>query len=177
MPKQLLIMRHAKSSWSDINSTDHERPLNRRGLKAAPQMGRFVAQQSCVPDLVFCSTAIRAQQTAELFIENCAGIELDQLYLVDEFYHASPRTYLEQLASIDNVQSSNGQTNARSIETAMVIGHNPGLEELVLRLSGNYETMPTAAIAFFRLNIECWSAILNSKGAELIDVWRPKVIF
>lgn len=172
MPKQLLIMRHAKSSWANINATDRERTLNRRGLRDAPRMGQFVAEQAHVPDLVFCSTATRAHQTADLFIENCSGIESAQLHLVDEFYHAGPTTYLNQLASLGD-----GQIVDKKIETAMVIGHNPGMEELVLGLSGNYARMPTAAIAIFRLEIESWSEIKNSEIAELIDVWRPKEIF
>ena len=164
MAKHLLIMRHAKSSWSDINSTDHERTLNRRGLRDTPRMGQFIASQNCQPDLIASSTAQRAKMTAELFIENCDGVEPTQLELVDDFYHAGPRAFLSYLSMIENAE----------VKTAMVIGHNPGLESLVARLGGVSERMPTAAIARFRLNIDCWSETISEPNAELLTVWRPK---
>ena len=69
--KQLLIMRHAKSSWSDENLSDHDRPLNARGQNNAPRMGAFVAEQGCLPDIIISSTAQRAAMTAKLFVEGC----------------------------------------------------------------------------------------------------------
>lgn len=164
MTKRLLIMRHAKSSWSDSDATDHERTLNKRGLRDAPRMGQFIAAQNCQPDLVASSTAKRAKLTAELFVENCSGEEDIELQLVDDFYHAAPRSYLEFIAGI----------NDDAIESIMVVGHNPGLETLVYRLSNSFETMPTAAIAYFQLDIDRWSNINGSSHAKLMDVWRPK---
>jgi phosphohistidine phosphatase len=164
MTKRLLIMRHAKSSWSDSDATDHERTLNRRGLRDAPRMGQFIAEQNCLPDLIASSTAKRAKLTAELFVENCAGADDIELQFVDNFYHAAPRSYLEYIASINN----------DAIQTIMVVGHNPGLETLVYRLSNSYETMPTAAIAHFQLDIDRWSKVNGSLSATLLDVWRPK---
>ena len=164
MTKNLLIMRHAKSSWSDINATDHERTLNKRGLRDAPRMGHFISKRNWQPELIASSSAKRAKMTAELFVENCDGVDQSQLEFVDDFYHASPRTYLSYLAMIGN----------NNISTVMVIGHNPGLEELVLRLAGTYESMPTAAIAHFRLSVDCWTEVDRSPRAELLEVWRPK---
>jgi phosphohistidine phosphatase len=164
MPKQLLIMRHAKSSWEDSGISDFERTLNRRGLKDAPRMAQFIAAQDCAPDLIASSSATRAKLTAELFVENCEGVEAEQLVLVEDFYHAPPRIYFEYLSKITDEE----------VETVMVIGHNPGLAEMVYRLSHSHETMPTAAIAHFHFDIEKWNEISNLAGAKLVNVWRPK---
>ena len=164
MTKRLLIMRHAKSSWSDSDATDHERTLNRRGLRDAPRMGQFITEQNCQPDLIASSTAKRAKLTAELFVENCPRAEEIELQWVDDFYHAAPRSYLEYISDI----------NDEAIESIMVVGHNPGLETLVYRLSNSFETMPTAAIAYFQFDIDCWSKVNGSSNATLMEVWRPK---
>ena len=164
MTKRLLIMRHAKSSWSDSDATDHERTLNRRGLRDEPRMGQFIAEQNCQPDLIASSTANRAKLTAELFVEKCTDEKDIELQFVDDFYHAAPRSYLEYISGI----------NDDAVQSIMVVGHNPGLETLVYRLSNSYETMPTAAIAHFQLDIDHWSNVNGSLNATLLDVWRPK---
>lgn len=166
MPKQLLIMRHAKSSWADSVVTDHARTLNERGQRDVPQMAQWIAAQNCLPALILCSTAVRALETATLFIANCPQSNTPSLILIDELYHAQPQTYSMQLAKFAD----------ESIQTAMVVGHNPGLEELILKLSGHYERMSTGSIASLRLQIDHWSDMLLSPHAELLAVWRPKEI-
>ena len=166
MTRHLLIMRHAKSSWSESGVTDHERDLNRRGFRDAPRMGKFIAEQDLQPDLIASSTAKRAKLTAELVAENCADADSIQVQFVDDFYHASPRAYLEYLVAIEDDE----------IQTVMVVGHNPGLESLVQRLGDGYERMPTAAIAHFELDISCWSKLNGRSPAKLMNVWRPKEI-
>ncbi len=166
MPKHLLIMRHAKSSWSDSHAADHARTLNERGLRDVPQMARWIAAQNCLPDLILCSTAVRALETAKLFIANCPESNTPSLILIDEFYHAQPQTYLLQLAKFAD----------ESIRIAMVVGHNPGLEELILKLSGQYERMSTGSIAYLRFQIDHWSDMQFSPHAELLAIWRPKEI-
>lgn len=164
MSKQLLIMRHAKSSWADPGMTDHQRPLNQRGQRAAPQMANWLAEHDCVPDLILSSTAVRAVQTAKLVVSHCAGLHAEQIHYVDAFYHAPPKVYLENLAEIVEP----------NIQTVMVVGHNPGLEELVLKLSGEFEAMPTAAIAQLVFEIENWSEVLLRSEVKLLEVVRPK---
>ena len=166
MKKRLLIMRHAKSSWSESGVTDHDRALNKRGLRDAPRMGQFIAEQNCQPDFIASSTAKRAKLTAEIFAEHCGDSDEIPVYFVDDFYHAPPQAYLEYLGNIEN----------DSIQTAMVVGHNPGLESLVQRLANCYERMPTAAIAHFELDINCWSELNGKLSAKLLQVWRPKEI-
>jgi len=165
MSKQLLIMRHAKSSWSNAGLTDFERPLNKRGLRVAPQMAEFIQKQGLTPDHVISSAASRARMTAELFVEHSDGMTADQLTTTKDFYHASASTYCEYVQGFAD----------ESVESLMLVGHNPGMEELVEKLSGVWETMPTAAIAHFDLGRARWSEIVDSPiKATLKNLWRPK---
>ena len=158
-------MRHAKSSWANPGLTDFERPLNKRGLRVTPKVATFIQQQGLTPDLVVSSAAVRAKMTAEIFIENCDGLDQDQLSLVQNFYHAPASVYLGYLNRFSD----------ESTDTLMFVGHNPGLEELVERLSERWEILPTAAVAHFNLGTEKWSDSVSSK-ATLKNLWRPKEI-
>ena len=94
--KQLLIMRHAKSSWADRSMRDFDRPLNGRGKRAAPRMASWLEENGAVPELIISSAANRAQSTAKLLTENFQ--EEVRVEIVEEFYLASPIVYLEMLA-------------------------------------------------------------------------------
>ncbi len=98
MTKQLLLMRHAKSSWANGGLTDFERPLNKRGLRVAPQVAQFVKQQGLVPDLVVSSTAMRAKTTAQIFVENCLCCCLQQ------------RRYLKNISSLHSATPGDDTT-------------------------------------------------------------------
>lgn len=159
--KTLLLMRHAKSSWSDDRLTDHERPLNGRGERDAPRMGRFLAEQDLIPDLIITSTAVRAKQTGDAVRlavdEACRLREFESLYQADV---AAWSTVLRQVPD--------------DVERLLAIGHNPGLEELVTSLCQRDEHMPTAAIAWFELAVDSWSDFSAAGPATLNEVWRPK---
>ena len=147
--KKLLILRHAKSSWKEPSLSDFQRPLNKRGTEAAPRMGGWIAQNNLVPDTILCSTAVRAQETMALAIE---GGPLDSACIsTEELYLAPPQAYLENLAQLPESQTS-----------AMVIGHNPGIEELVYQLCGEYRVMPTCALAVIDLQIAQWDELFSS---------------
>ena len=147
--KKLLILRHAKSSWKEPSLSDFQRPLNKRGTEAAPRMGEWIAQNNLVPDTILCSTAVRAQETMALAIE---GGHLDSACIsTEELYLAPPQAYLENLAQLSEAQNS-----------AMVIGHNPGIEELVYQLCGEYRVMPTCALAVIDLQIAQWDELFSS---------------
>ncbi len=156
--KTLLLMRHAKSSWDDEQLPDHERPLNDRGRLDAPVMGKRLAK-STIPDRIVCSTARRARETASLVIDGLSYA--GPFDVLEGIYHATPA---ELISVITNVAES---------ETLLVVGHNPGMSELMERLTGSHESMPTAAIAFIELPIEEWSEVANAKG-QLRDFWKPK---
>ena len=165
MGKQLLIMRHAKSSWKDMGQTDFERVLNKRGRRVAPQMGQYLVDQGAVPDKIISSSANRAALTTELVAE-AAGVADADVQYVKYLYHAPADEYLEALERFDG----------ENVERLMMVGHNPGLEELIYRLAKAHERMPTAAIARFDLGDKDWISIRKPFKAKLLSIWRPKEV-
>ena len=161
--KTLLILRHAKSSWDNLDLSDYDRPLNKRGKRDAPRMGDFLRQQDLVPDLIISSTAKRAKKTAKLFAK-AVGYK-EKISLENVFYHAKPETYITVLKEI-----------CHDYERIMVIGHNPGLETLVAILTGRMELMPTAAVAHVLLPIDRWDQLTGEMEGKLQNLWRPKEI-
>ena len=159
--KRIYLLRHAKSSWNEPDLADFDRPLNDRGLTAAPFMGSFIRSKNYLPDLIISSAARRALETAELVREN-AGPGQIKMELNDRVYEASPQTLLQITAALDD-----------AVGSAMVEAHNPGTEAFIRLLTGRSETMPTAALAVIDLSIERWSDIREGCGT-LIEVVRPK---
>ncbi len=159
--KTLLLMRHAKSSWEYDRLADFDRPLNDRGRRDAPRMGRLLAQQGLAPDRIIASAANRAAETARLVAQviSYAG----EIQLTRELYLADAEIYLEWARQVDG-----------EAHTALLIGHNPDIAELVSELSGSEERMPTAAVAAFRFEVAAWSEVSLSSRRELVAVWRPK---
>lgn len=159
--KTLLILRHAKSSWKHPGLADHDRPLNKRGNRDAPRVGLLLGQQALTPDLIISSTAERARGTAAQVADGSGyggPVELDrQLYLA------------EPEAIVDVVRSLGGEASR-----VLVVGHNPGLEELVARLTGRAEVLPTAALAQIELPLVEWAALRAFTRGRLAALWRPK---
>lgn len=124
--------------------TDFERPLNERGIKAAPLMGRYMKENNIAPDVVISSPAVRANETAELVIE-AAGMETE-LRFDKKIYEAM---WLDLLSVIANI------TDEKNI--VLLVGHNPGFEETVFRLTDKRVAMPTAALVKITLDIEHWN--------------------
>jgi phosphohistidine phosphatase len=158
--KTLLVLRHAKSSWDHSELADHDRPLNKRGMRAAPRMGRHLVEQDLVPDLILSSTAVRARSTAELVADECdSPPAIDYL---PSLYGAGPHTYLEAVSEA----GCDG-------ERIMVVGHNPGIESLVTVVTGAQRRMPTAALAHIELDVDEWEEVPSARG-RLVGLWRPK---
>ncbi len=159
--KTLLVLRHAKSSWSDPSLNDHDRPLSKRGKQAAPRMGRLLLSEELVPDLIISSSAKRARKTAQKVataMEYHGSIELSpQLYL------GGPEAYLERIQASD-----------AHIQRIMVVGHNPDVEELIAMLCGGTERMPTAALAHIEAAIPDWRELDAGCDARLVNLWRPR---
>src|SRR5437588_4417368 len=149
--KRLLLMRHAKSSWGDGSLADFDRPLNERGLKAAPLLGRFMRKQKLRPDLILCSPAERARQTVSLVVE-AAGLAVPLRY-DERIYEATSARLVEVVSQIEEDAGE-----------AMLVGHNPGLEVLLERLTGESRRMPTAALARVALDVEKWSKVHDGVG-------------
>ncbi len=159
--KTLLLLRHAKSSWADENMADFDRSLNERGQKDAPRMGKLLAQKGFTPELIITSAAKRAAATAEL-VAQAAGYEGD-IQRHEQLYLAEPGEYVVVARQV------NDQVNC-----LMLVGHNPGIEELVEWLGGEEERMPTAALACFQLPIDHWRDLKPEQKYELAHLWRPK---
>lgn len=158
--KTLYILRHAKSDWNNAALSDFERPLNERGRKIAPLMGKLMKERNFTPQLIISSPAVRAKQTAELIKEN-ARIE-SEIKFDSRIYEAHPQTLLKIVSEIDDANDS-----------ALIVGHNPGFENLVRILTAKIEPMPTAALAIVDLNINHWNQTSSATGT-LRDLLRPK---
>ncbi len=158
--KTLFILRHAKSSWEDADLADFDRPLNKRGLKAAPLVGETIRKNKFQIDLIISSPAKRAEQTATL-VKKSAQIESD-IQVDDRIYEASPQRLLQIASELDD-----------KIKSVMLVGHNPGLEGLVKMLTQEVEAMPTAALAVVDLKIDNWKEI-HIDCCNLRTVIRPK---
>ena len=162
--KTLLLMRHAKSSWKDMSLSDHDRPLKKRGREAAPLMGELLSNLDLVPEIILCSTARRARQTVEYLLHSLP-FEGEVMYTRD-LYHSGPRTYLKELRQLGDLFS-----------IAMIVGHNPGMEYAVEEFSGEWERMPTAAIARIDFNVGRWDELEGGDvSGKLLGVWRPREI-
>jgi phosphohistidine phosphatase len=169
--RRLMLLRHAKSDWSLPGQSDHERDLAPRGRKAAPLMGRYMADHGIVPDHAIVSTATRTRETwrlvAEMFPQKPA------VTFEDRIYEASPRDILAAIADAPPA--------ARSL---LVVGHNPGFHDTANLLveSGDRrirkvltEKFPTGALAVIDLDIDDWSGIRPGSG-RLESFLTPRAI-
>ena len=150
--KTLLLLRHAKAENAAPGLTDLSRALNERGRQEAHAIGTFIKKQSLKFDLVLCSTAARARETAELVLvasELTANARYDQ-----NIYEAGPQRLLEVISEIDE------NTN-----TVLLVGHNPGMEELLQLLTDHNEQMGTGTLAKIELNADEWSKVLDGKAS------------
>ena len=156
----LYLLRHAKSSWDDDSKHDFERSLANRGRKAAALIGEFIHEKRMDFDLVLVSTAVRTRETIEL-IEERAKFRGEIRY-DERIYEATASQLLEIIAQIDN--------DRRNV---LLVGHNPGIEELLALLTGEQQRVTTANFAKIKIKAAKWSAGLATKGT-LEWIIRPK---
>ncbi|MCK0096767.1 histidine phosphatase family protein [Yoonia sp. F2084L] len=155
MTLRLILIRHAKSSWSDPFADDHARVLNKRGQASATAIGKWMAQEGYVPDVVLCSDAARTQETAALVI--AALDPQPALQLSGDIYHAAPDTILEMVRR---------QTD----QTIAVIGHNPGIGMLANGLVKSapdhhrFSDYPTCASTVIDFTANKWAAVQPRTG-------------
>lgn len=142
--KKLLLLRHAKSNRDGSDAADFDRPLSDRGIKAAAIVGRYLGAKKFQPDLVLSSPAERARQTAMLFMK-AAGITAE-LRFDERIYEAHASRLLSVVKQIDE-----------DVNIALLVGHNPGFEDLLSALTGVVHHMPTAALAYLTMEIEKWN--------------------
>jgi phosphohistidine phosphatase len=159
--KHLLLLRHAKSDW-DTGQTDFDRPLAARGERDAPRIGVALRQRSPLPDYVLSSPAARARQTTTAVLQAAA------LPVEPQF---APHVYA---ASADALMAVVRRLPPSSACT-LLVGHNTGMEELLGRLTGHWQHMPTAALACIALDILHWEDADDATG-ELVWFLTPKEI-
>ena len=153
--KTLFLIRHAKSSWDDTALPDKDRPLNDRGKRDAPKMGKRLAKRDVKPDLILSSPAKRALTTAKIIAKKL-DYKFKDIVVNDRLYAGAAHDLL-------NVIHKLGDKPKRVI----LFGHNPELTELAHRLSSEITHMPTCAVAEFSFNAKSWSRIDNTKLAKV----------
>ncbi|WP_026945578.1 SixA phosphatase family protein [Algoriphagus marincola] len=159
--KKIFLIRHAKSSWDETWLRDHDRPLAPRGLKAAPIMGKRLLKTEIFPDLIISSTAKRAKETASLIAKEL-GIANQKIVLDSSLYHAPPSTYLKVI-----------RQQPESIQTLFLVGHNPGMTDLIQNLGVPLDNLPTAGICGFTCLAKTWKDF-SEENSQLIFIDYPK---
>jgi phosphohistidine phosphatase len=169
--RRLLLLRHAKSDWSDPGASDHERPLNRRGEEAAPRIGAYLHRHRLIADAVLCSTARRTRETWDLVATEIP--DAPPATYVERIYEATPRALLDLLR--------NAEPGGMSL---LMVGHNPGLHELATQLiaSGDLgdrerlrEKLPTGGLVVIDFAIAHWSD-LHAKSGRLERFVVPRML-
>lgn len=165
--KTLYVLRHAKSDWGDESLRDFDRPLNHRGRKAAKAVGEEMAERGIHPDLVITSPAARAKETVERVLDGYG-----QSFTVSEdrrIYEAGVGTLVEIVRGAPD-----------DVGHLMIVGHNPGLQALILRLTEASalreeaaEKFPTGALAEIRIAIDRWAGAAPGTG-QLEDLIKPR---
>lgn len=179
MSKTILIMRHAKSSWATPGMDDHERPLNKRGIRNAPVMGQMLVEHSLVPDVLMFSSARRTEMTAASLVKEFMGkktigggsFDAGSAMNKPSLYHAPWQVFTDLMEGLAQTDA------AREPSSVMFLAHNPGVEMLIEQLTGQIETMPTAAIAWLELSVDTWAntkAGIDQGAFRFLEVWRPK---
>lgn len=159
--KKLYILRHAKSSWDNPILADFERPLNERGQKTADFMGKFIEKNDFLPELIISSPATRAKETANI-VKKSANLQTD-IKFEENIYEASLQTLVRIVSELNE-----------KLQSVMLVGHNPGFENLVKFLTGAIQSLPTAGLAIIDLDVSKWSEIEENCGV-LQKLIRPKL--
>jgi phosphohistidine phosphatase len=155
--KTLLILRHGK--FPDL--PDHDRPLNSRGKRDAPLIGRKLAEEGMVPDVIISSSATRAHATAKKAAK--ASGYRGEIVVESSLYGGGHTTYLNIL-----------RNQLDQYEKVLLVGHNPDVEQLVDILTGTEIIMPTCALAHVSLILERWPDLNSNTKGKLVKIWRPK---
>jgi phosphohistidine phosphatase len=168
--KIILLLRHAKSAWGQPGLDDHERPLSKRGQRAAEAMAEHIVHSAPRPDLILCSTSVRTRQTLAPLIHRLAS-PAPPIALEKGLYLASEAELLVRLRAVGD-----------EIRTVLLIGHNEGIGELADALAGDgepaalaalHEKFPTGALATLRLDEAPWRDLAPG-AAELLAFVRPR---
>ena len=161
--KILTIVRHAKSSWNDTSLSDRKRPLNKRGERDAPIMGKRISDHGIRPSLIVTSPATRAWTTAKIIAHELTYPE-EFLQREDHLYHASLEGILDVIVAQDD-----------GFNSVMVVGHNPGLTDLVNFLQpGLTNNLPTAGVVSVQIDQDSWNFYERPHTELLVHDWPKK---
>ncbi|MEB2324752.1 MAG: histidine phosphatase family protein [Sorangiineae bacterium] len=153
-------MRHAKASPDGAAGGDLARPLSPRGLKTAPRVGAQLREAGLTPDRVLASPSVRTLETARAVSAECHF--LGPIAALDSLYLAEPRAYVAALARLP-----------REVLRPLVVGHNPGLEQLITLLTGRGEHLNPGALAVVDVELADWTELSAETHATLRALWRP----
>jgi phosphohistidine phosphatase len=149
--RTLYLLRHAKSSWSDASLRDFDRPLNERGRAAAELIGKQLVKENLSAPLLICSPALRTRETAEIVLQS-SKVRAEQRF-DERIYEASLRDLMQVVSEIPDEE-----------QVAILIGHNPGFEELLAFLTGESRRMPTCSLAKISLEVTSWTEVTAGAG-------------
>jgi phosphohistidine phosphatase len=159
--KKLVLIRHAKSDWSNPFLEDFDRALNKRGLKDAPFMAKILKQKDIKPDLIICSPSLRTKLTSEYFIKE---LDFKGKFIFEKSIYEAP--YENLLKVLQNIEDKN--------KIAFLFGHNPGVCDLVNFLSKEYfENIPTCGIVEVDFDTKSWKDI-SKENSKFIFFEYPK---
>ena len=162
MSKILYLVRHAKSSWSDASLADRDRPLNKRGRRSAPDMGKRLAVKGHQPELIISSPARRAFSTAKKIAKELA-FDKSEIVTDESLYFSGTHSMVNLLEGLDD-----------RYQKVMIVGHNPAMTSLLNILSdSSVDNMPTCAIAVIDFDMASWSG-MSMTGGTLQDYDFPK---
>lgn len=151
--KTLILIRHAKSSWDTLNLSDFDRPLNERGFRNAPRMGKRLKEKDLAPDLVISSPANRALTTCTI-ISEIIGFPTDRIQTDNAIYHADEDQLLATVQKLPDFA-----------DQVMLYGHNPGFTDFVNRLTkSQIDNIPTCGIVACQMNVDRWSDVQWGTG-------------
>lgn len=171
MARTLCLLRHAKSSWADPALDDFDRPLNQRGRASMVPLGLYIDEKRLRPDGILCSSAQRTRETLGLLLPWLHGEAV--VRIERGLYLASADELLTRILRVDD-----------GVSCLLMIGHNPGLEDLATLLAGTgdvfastamQEKFPTAALAVLDFDAPHWADIVPGKG-ELRAFITPKLL-
>ena len=161
--KQLYLIRHAKSSWSNLKISDFDRPLNQRGKREAPLMAERLAHHGVCPDALISSPAKRAKATAEI-VARKVKYPVKRIHYEDSIYTSATIDLLRVLQKIDN-----------RIETAFLVGHNYAITDLAVMLTGEYiSKIPTSGVVAMDLSVTTWGEVGAGRGNMLFFDYPKK---
>ena len=151
--KRLILCRHAKSSWKDITLEDIDRPLNKRGKRDAPEMGRRLAAQEIKPDVIVSSPARRARNTARQ-LAKALGFKKKNVIIIDKLYAASPEELLEIIHQFSD-----------ALSMVIMVGHNPEMTMTANILGGlDIDNVPTCGLVVLDFAVDSWQEIGKVRG-------------